>query len=313
MQNIVTLTLNPAIDKSASIDHLIPEKKLRCTPPKFEPGGGGINVSRAIKKLGGTSTALYLAGGPAGMILKDLLKEEGVHQNMISCSAWTRENVIIFEKNTTLQYRFGMPGPLIQPDEWNRVLEFLASLNPGPDYIVASGSIPPGVPDDIYARVAGVAKKLKSRLIVDTSGAALLGTLKEQVFLLKPNLAELATLEGKTILDETHLEGAAMKLIQRGCCEVVVVSLGAGGALVAIADGCFRITAPTVAIQSKVGAGDSMVAGLVYALSQGHTIRDASRFGIATGTAAVMTPGTQLCRREDAERIYKYLQEHALN
>lgn len=308
MKNIVTITLNPAVDKSSHIDHVIPERKLRCAAPKFEPGGGGINVSRAIKKLGGSSTALYLAGGPTGLILKDLLREEGVEQCDLPTTEWTRENMIIFESTTRLQYRFGMPGPTVQPEEWKQVLEFLASLSPRPDYIVASGSISPGIPTNIYAQIARIAESLGCRLIVDTSGAALHETLQERVFLLKPNIAELAFLEGKNIEGEDHLEEAAKKLIKRGHCEVVVVSLGAGGALLVTDDLCTRISAPTVKIQSKVGAGDSMVAGIALALARDASILNAALFGVAAGSAAVMTPGTELCGREDTDRIFTYLQ-----
>lgn len=308
MSDIVTITLNPAVDKSSSIDRLIAERKLRCSSPKFEPGGGGINVSRAIRKLGGASTALYLSGGPPGQILTDLLKDEGVDFHSVPTSDWTRENLIVLEKDTGLQYRFGMPGPSVKPAEWNLVLEILAALDPPPAFIVASGSVPPGVPDDIYARIA---RKTNSRLIVDTSGAALLQTLQENVYLLKPNLAELAAMEGQTLEDEAHVEAAALKLIASRHCEVVVVSLGAAGALLTTADGHTRIHAPTVPIQSKVGAGDSMVAGLVLGLAKGFSIVEATRFAVAAGTAAVMSPGTELCRLEDAERLYSYLQERA--
>ena len=307
MKNVTTITLNPAVDKNASVTHVIAERKLRCSTPVFEPGGGGINVSRAIKKLGGHSTAVYLAGGPTGDILEKLLDEEGIQQSRIALQEWTRENLIVSEEATGLQYRFGMPGPSVNLCEWQKMLDHVSHLDPSPDYIVASGSIPPGVPEDIYARLAHCARKKGARLVVDTSGVALREGIKAGIFLLKPNIGELASLEGKAIEDDTHLEAAARNLIDSGQCEHVVVSLGAGGALLVTSNLCMRITAPTVAIQSKVGAGDSMVAGLVLALARGSSIQDSVLYGVAAGSAAVMTPGTQLCNQSDTLRLFEQL------
>ncbi len=310
MQDILTITLNPAVDKNASIDHVVPERKLRCSVPSFEPGGGGINVSRAIYKLGGQSTTLYLAGGPSGLILEQLLGAEGIKQQRVPIEEWTRENLIVSEKATGQQFRFGMPGPSVQPEEWRSVLAFLEETTPAPGYIVASGSIPPGVPEDAYAQIARLAKKRGSRFILDTSGKALKAAIKSPFYLLKPNIAELAFLEGAPIEDEEHLESAAQKLIKNGCCEFVVVSLGAGGAYLSSKNACIRITAPTVPIQSKVGAGDSMVAGLTLALAKGNSIEDSAMFGVAAGSAAVMTPGTQLCRSADTDRLFEQIKRN---
>ena len=195
MPKIITITLNPAIDKSTSVPVLVPEKKMKCTLPVFEPGGGGINVARAIKKLGGNATALYLAGGYTGKFFTQLLKREQIDSVVIEIEKHTRENLIVLNSSANLQYRFGMPGPLVEETEWKKMLEEIENIN-GIDYIVASGSLPPGVPVDIFARIASIAKRKGTRCIVDTSGEALQLAAEEGVYLLKPNLGELSSLVG---------------------------------------------------------------------------------------------------------------------
>ncbi|MBA3013986.1 MAG: 1-phosphofructokinase family hexose kinase [Proteobacteria bacterium] len=307
MKTIVTLSMNPAIDKSSSIEHVIAERKLYCKKPQFEPGGGGINVTRAIKKLGGKSFALYPAGGAAGEVLRNLLDQEGLDHRPIVINGWTRENLVVAEESTGQQYRFGMPGPTLSDEEWQRCLHELSVINSRIDIIVASGSLPPGVPDDFYARVARIGKDLGAKVIVDTSGEPLQFALSEGVYLIKPNIREFRELVGKEIIDESEIKSRAMEIIRSGQCEVVVISLGAAGILMVSHEDYERIQAPTVPIVSKVGAGDSTVAGIVLSLTRGNSLRDAVRFGVAAGAAAVMTPGTELCRREDTEQLFEQM------
>jgi 6-phosphofructokinase 2 len=301
---ILTLTMNPAVDKSSRVDNVVPERKLRCDTPRFEPGGGGINASRAIRRLGGESVALYLSGGPTGRMLTGLLEAEGVDVLAVPTGGWTRENLIVLEQSTGLQYRFGMPGPLLQETEWSKCLARVSEIDPRPDYIVASGSLPPGVPEDFYARLARVARDTGARMIVDASGKPLWHALREGVFLAKPNLREVSELPGHGVSDEAAPEDLAQRIVKDRQSEVAVISLGAAGALMATEEGCEHLAAPVVPIESKVGAGDSMVAGIVLGLTRGLSLREAVRFGVAAGAAAVMTPGSELCRREDAERLY---------
>jgi len=305
VQSILTLTMNPAIDKSAMVGRVVPERKLRCKPPRFEPGGGGINVSRAIRKLGGESKAYYASGGPPGASLNQLLHREGIDHHSIPIEGWTRENLTIYEKETEQQFRFGMPGPKLSEKEWKGCLDRLYEAAPKPDYIVASGSLAPGVPEDFYARVAWAAEELDARMILDTSGAPLALAMEEKkVFLIKPNLRELKALANGDIEDEYQQEILLREVVESGKSEVVVLSLGRGGARLAWRGGCEYFRTPTVPIKSKVGAGDSMVGGMTLSLAQGNAIPEAVRFGMAAGAAAVMTPGTQLCRQEDAVRLY---------
>ncbi len=308
MVSILTLTLNPTIDKSAEVDHVISEKKLRCRSPRYEPGGGGLNVSRAIQQLGGASEALYLAGGLQGRRLQDLLDEGELNHRPVPIAESTRENLIIYEDKSGEQYRFGMPGPEVSEPEWRGLLDSLRDRDPTPDYLVASGSQPPGVPDDFYARLARLCRDKGTRMILDASGAPLVEAAREGVFLIKPNVTELKTLAGEEDFeDENHLEELACRLTRDRGAEVVVASLGAAGAMLVWEDQCRRLRAPTVPIKSKVGAGDSMVAGIVLGLARGHSIIEAARFGVAAGAAAVMTPGTELCRKEDTERLYRQM------
>jgi 6-phosphofructokinase 2 len=304
VKRIVTITMNPTIDKSSTVGQVIPERKLYCGPPSYEPGGGGINVSRAIRKLGGESFALYPAGGPTGQMLKQLLDEEGLTHRMIRVDGWTRDNFIVLEQTSGQQYRFGMPGPELREEEWLRCLDELSSLEPAPDYIVASGSLPPGVPPDFYASAAEIANETGARLIVDTYGEALRLALEKGVYLIKPNIREFRELTGDDLKEEPAIKARAMQIVEKGQAKVVAISLGAAGVLLVSETGCERLQPPTVPIVSKVGAGDSMVAGIALSLGRGKSIRQAVRFGVASGTAAVMTPGTELCRREDAERLY---------
>lgn len=304
MDRIVTLTVNPAIDKSTRVAQVVPERKLRCDEPRREPGGGGVNVSRAIHRLGGASTLLYTAGGMTGDMLRRLLDEEGLDHRPIPTEGWTRENLMVHEERSGQQFRFGMPGPPTREAEWKRCLAELASFDPPPKYLVASGSLAPGIPVDFYRRVARVAADSGARLVVDTSGKALHEMARGGAFLLKPNVAELQALVGEDIAGEEEQERAARELIRAGLCEVIVLSLGSGGARVITSDASLHVRTPTVPIRSKVGAGDSMVAGIVLGLARGMELFDAVRFGVAAGAAAVMTEGSELCRREDAERLY---------
>lgn len=304
MDSIVTLTMNPAIDVSTRVGYVLPDQKLRCQAPKYEPGGGGINVSRAIRKLGGESLAIFPVGGPAGNLLKTLLDAEGVTYTPVRTAEWTRENLNVLEEISGRQFRFLMPGSTLSEPEWQRFLDVLRDFRPQPRYLVASGSLPPGVPVDFYARIALLARESGSRLILDTSGDPLRHAVEKGVYLLKPSLHEFQELTGEKDYDESRLPDLAVTLIDRGHCEVLVVSLGARGVFWMTRTERGRLAAPAVPVRSSVGAGDSMVGGLVLALARGHPLRDAVRYGVAAGAASVMNPGTELCHREDADRLF---------
>jgi len=304
MKNIATLTMNPSIDISTTVDNVVAERKLRCDSPQHEPGGGGINVSRAVRKLGGESTAFFAAGGATGDFFERLLDAEDIRRQSLVIEGSTRESFMVYEKSTGQQYRFGMPGPTLGKKEWQGCIDRLFQSSEKADLIVASGSLPPGIPPDFYGRVAHRAKAMGIKTVVDCTGEPFQEALNEGVYLIKPNIRELRSLARDPLDDESGQEAFARKLVEARQAEVVVVSLGAAGALMVSREESRRLRAPTVPIESKVGAGDSMVAGIVLGLVRKMSMSEAVRLGVAAGAAAVMTPGSELCRKEDTERLY---------
>jgi len=311
MPSIITITFNPALDKSLSIPNLVPDKKLRCSTAVYEPGGGGINVARAIKHLGGKAAAVYLSGGDAGRKITRMLTDDDIESIPIEIAECTRENLVVADIIGKKQYLFDMPGPEVTTHEWKKCLDVVTSLQ-GIEYMVVSGSLPPGVPDDVYEELSLVAKQKNARLIVDTAGEGLKRAVQAGVYLIKPNARELAKLVGKEELDSSSITSAAQQLIGNGKCEAVVVSMGRAGAILVTKAIVLEINAPdTEQAKSTVGAGDSMVAGIVMGLTAGKTLPEAVQFGVACGTAATLHAGTELCKREDVEKLYNLIKDQA--
>jgi 6-phosphofructokinase 2 len=307
MPSIITITFSPCIDKSTSVPALVPEKKLICTAPKLEPGGGGINIARAIKKLGGAATAIFPSGGYTGKHFNHLLEKENIDAVIIETGSETRENIIVVDEATNNQYRFGMPGTALSESEWKKCLHAMEEIS-GVEFIIASGSLPPGVPVNIYALLAKIAKTKNAKFIVDTSGEALKQVTEEGVYMLKPNLGELSYLAGKKEIKPEEVKNIAKEIIANGKCEVMVVSMGAAGAMLVTDEIAEIFTPPVVERKSTVGAGDSMVGGIVFYLSQGKSLLQAVQYGVACGTAATLNAGTELCKKEDADRLYALVQ-----
>jgi 6-phosphofructokinase 2 len=301
---IVTITMNPAVDKSTSVNKLIAEKKMRCSEMITEAGGGGLNVSKALKELGSDSLAIFPSGGINGQLIEKYLQSFNISYKTIPIGKETRENIVVRENDTNLQYRFVMPGASLTEQEAQSCFQIVQQLQPAPGYIVASGSLPPGLPENFFARLAKIARQLNARFIIDTSGTPLQLAAKEGVYLLKPNLSELCALAGVNYLELNEVKDAALSVIKQGQCEVMVVSMGPAGALLVTHNESIRTPAPTVKKQSTVGAGDSMVAGLMWMLSQGRSLQETVKFGVACGTAATMNPGTQLFKKEDVYQLY---------
>jgi len=302
--SIVTLTMNPAIDVHTAVGQVLPNRKLRCSGSLREAGGGGVNVARVVRRLGDEATAIVPVGGISGRRLIELLASEGIETRTIPIAGETRETFTVSETGSGNQFRFVTEGPNLQESEWQAALDAIRSLRPVPAMLVASGSLPRGAPEDFYGRLSAIASDIGFRLIVDTSGVPLRHAVGPGTFLLKPNLAEFRDLTGGEAFSDLFLEGAAMALVATGKTKAVVISMGAAGAIYASEGGVRRIAAPTVRVESRVGAGDSMVGGIVVGLSRGLSFDDAVMFGVASGSAAVMTAGTQLCRREDAEHLF---------
>ncbi|MFB9110119.1 1-phosphofructokinase family hexose kinase [Flavobacterium gyeonganense] len=303
--DIVTLTVNPSVDKSTHFSGLVAEQKIRCKEPQFDAGGGGINVSKAISRLRGSSLAVFTSGGPVGEMLKDLVAKEKVDFETIETETATRENFIAVDDNTNSQYRFGFTGDVLSDSEVEKLLGTISKMKP--KYLVVSGSLNEGLSSDFYQKVAEIAKETNSKLIVDTSGEALKKVLETGVYLIKPNVGELAKLVGVERLETEQVDEAAKEIIAKGGAEIIVVSLGPQGAILVTKDQCEFVPAPNVAKKSTVGAGDSMVGGIVWALSLNKSLKEVIRWGVACGSAATMNEGTQLFKFEDANRLFEWL------
>jgi len=276
--------------------------KVRCTSVRHDAGGGGINVARVVHRLGLEVTAIYTAGGPSGQRLHQLLDREGLQQRIVAIESDTRESFTVFERASGNEYRFVLPGPELREPEWRSCLELLRGLPM--DYLVLSGSLPPGAPEDFYAQATRIAKDRGARILVDAAGAPLKAALEEGVHLVKPNLRELMDLTERRADVKADQARLAQSLIETGKTEIVALTLGRDGALLAWPEGTLRLRAPSVLTQSAVGAGDSFLGGFVVGLVRGWPTTDSFRFAMAAGAAALLTPGTELCRPEDVMRLY---------
>jgi 6-phosphofructokinase 2 len=301
--DIVTLTINPAIDIFVNVARVEPTRKLRCSAPKRDPGGGGINVARVAHRLGSDVMAIYPIGGAIGKLLQRLVEREGIASLVTPSHVETRENFTAYEKDSGEQYRFVLPGSALHRAEWEACLDKLASLKDRPKFVVASGSVPPGVPDDFFARAVRHAKALGAKTVIDTSGAALDAALDAGVTLIKPNLVELADLSGMPLDSEAERMAACRKLVTDGRAQAVALTLGEHGALLVTAARAWRARPLAIEAVSTVGAGDSFLGGMVAALAQGRAPDQAFRVAVAAASAAAMSPGTELCRAEDVQRL----------
>jgi len=303
METVVTLTPNPAIDISTAVEKVFPGRKLRCGPGRRDPGGGGINVARVVRRLGAEVAAIYPAGGSTGKLLEHLVDREGVRSIALSVREETREDFTVLEESSGEQYRFVLPGAELSQGDWTSCLSRLEEMKTMPAYVVGSGSLPPGVPADFYARMAKIVKERGSKAVVDTSGDALAEALGEGLYLVKPNLRELQELTKATLRDRTSQVDACRELIARGNAQIVALTLGANGAILVTTEGAYAARVSEVEVISSVGAGDSFVGGMVWKLATGGNVVDAFQYGIAAGSAAVMNAGTELCRPEDTARL----------
>lgn len=299
---IITVTLNPCIDKSSVVPVLKPESKLRCTDVVHEPGGGGINVTKALKRLQTESVALFPAGGHNGAMLQSLLKKEGLNYHAVDTHVETRENWIVLEEKDNQQFRFTFPG---QQVEEAAVIELIDEIKAfAPSFVVASGSLPPGLPDYFYGLVVKVSNSVGAKCIVDTSGPALQALKGKHAFLIKPNINELSKMLNIKTIPDKEIDDAARQAVKDGFAELIVVSMGPVGAWLVSRTEKHFVAAPPVDKNSTVGAGDSMVAGITFKLQKGASLEEALQFGVACGSAATMGHGTQLFKQSDALNLF---------
>jgi len=302
---IITLTLNPAVDLACEADAIITTRKVRTTTEQFDPGGGGINVARVVRELGGEALAVLLTGGGTGRFLQELLDEARVECLSIPVGGRTRVSVTVHERSTGLEYRFVPEGPPISAAEWDAVLDALGWIEGG--WVVASGSLPRGTPADAYAHVARICARRGQHFVLDSSGAPLRAALGEGATLIKPSLREFEGLVGRVLPDPREQEREAMALVRAGAAKMIVISLGAAGAILASESGVIRMPAPQVPVRSAVGAGDSFVAAMTLGLASGLAREEAFARGIAAGSAAVMRYGTAHPQRADVEELYRQM------
>lgn len=306
MPALITLTLNPALDLATTTDHIAPTHKLRCGPVQRFAGGGGINVARVLHRLGADVCAWALAGGAAGTQVRQLLAAEGVPTLLQPISGDTRENFSVVETTTSQEFRFVLPGPTLQASEWQACLDALATHTPPPRWLIASGSLPPGTPDDFYAQLARAASGRGVRVAVDTSGPPLAAALQAGVALVKPSLRELRDVMQKPLEHAADWCTAAQSLVHSGAADIVALSVGEQGAVLATREGVWQAPALNVpATSGTTGAGDCFLATLVWALDRGDAPAEALRWGVAAGAAALLHPGTTLAQADDVRRLVR--------
>jgi 6-phosphofructokinase 2 len=302
---ILTVTLNPALDVTTSTPRLLPQRKLRCAQPVYDAGGGGVNVSRAIKELGGSSRAFVMLGGESGVHYRAIFDRAG-----IECEYWegdgdTRISMTVMETGTGLHFRFVLPGPEQQPGDADRILDALSqSMEEHYRFVVASGSLPPGLPHDFYARLSERARATGAAVILDSSGPALSAALEGRPQVLRINHFEAREFaEGEGAADLSYVE-LARRLIDQNIAESVVITLGEEGAIAATRAEIFQVRVPPVEVVSSVGAGDSFVAALTLGLAKGWSLAEASRYGAAAAASAVTTEASSLCNKAHVEELF---------
>jgi 6-phosphofructokinase 2 len=311
MKRVAILSLNPAIDEAAQAEVVRPIRKIRTWGERYDPGGGGINVARVIHELGGSAYVVYLSGGTSGLMLDRLVRDSGIESRRIPIKGDTRVSYTVHERSSGLEYRFVAQGPVLEPSEWQASLAALDEIEC--DYFIATGSLPRGVPDDYYVHVADIAARKGMKLVLDTSGDALRKTTEQGVHLIKPSLGELEDLIGRKLPEPGDQEQAVRGLIDSGAAEMIALTLGRDGALLATRHGLRRLDGVKVEAKSAVGAGDSFLAAMTFGLAQGRSPEDSFALGVAAGTAAVLTMGTQPCPRADIERMYRRITQGAAN
>ena len=299
---IATITLNPCLDEHLIVNGLVVEEANRWSRLRRYAGGKGIDVSRAIHEMDGRTIAYGFIGGPEGRALEILLDEEGVQFSFTPIEQETRTNFIITDTKTSQQTRIDAPGPHISKKELERFYRKVREIHPEPDLIVASGSIPPGVPVNIYYNIIMEAKSYGVRTILDSEGKWLVEGIKAKPYLIKPNVHEAEELLKRELPTEETIIKAALNLLETGI-EVAVISRGRDGIIAATKKNIVKAVPPPVKVRSAVGAGDCTIAGLALKLAYREPVIEACRLGVAMGTAAVLTPGTELCHRADVEKL----------
>ena len=308
---ILTVTANPALDLSTEAPAVIPDRKLRCTEPLVHPGGGGVNVSRAIHNLGGASRALLAHGGPTGALLVDLIRAEGLRPEPLGVSHPTRQSMSVSDRATGLQYRFMLPGPpWTDLDASSARAAILAAVTPGA-LVVPSGSLPPGLEIGFFLDLVPLIAAKGGRMVLDTSGDALLEAARARAGLhvLRMDTVEAEELCGRHLTSVEEIAAVTSEIRAGGAAEIVMVAAGADGNVIDTGEWRGLCRPPVVVAHSKIGAGDSFVGAFCMALERGDDPVTACAWGTAAAASAVREVGTRLCQRADTERFFEQVSQ----
>lgn len=304
--DILTITLNPALDMATSVDAVRVEEKLRCDAPVLDPGGGGINVARAIRQIGGQAEAFVALAGFRGQQLSALLDQEQVPHHVFLMEGETRLSFAVSDRAEGAQYRFVMPGPVWTPDSFANLCTRLEhEARPGM-LMVLSGSQPPGLPADFPSALGQLAHQNGALVVLDTSGSALFSLLENGAVapdVLRLDAKESEALAGRPLPSISDAAQFAKALVAQGKAGCVVLARGAHGSVLAAEDAVWHAETPLVPVQSKIGAGDSFVGAFTLSRARGEVWHEALAWGVAAASAAVMTPATELCQLTDIQRL----------
>ncbi|TVP58597.1 MAG: 1-phosphofructokinase family hexose kinase [Halomonadaceae bacterium] len=292
---ITTLTMAPSLDLYGAAEQLSENAKTRCQESAREPGGGGINVARNLHSLGERVMAIFPGDSGNGALIEKLLQAESVPCRRIPAQTVTRQNLALTETSSGRMFHLVFPGSELSEGEWRDCQAAIHSVSDSTGFLVLSGSLPPGVPDDFYGQIAREAKNRAIPVVLDTSGMALNAALNSGIYLAKLNPKELAQLGYRGDWETKSQLQFMAELVRGGLAQLLVVTQGEKGALMATASGEYvQATPPGVDVVSHIGAGDSFVSMMVHRLVQGSSDAEALAYGVAAAAAAISTPGNQV-------------------
>jgi len=304
---IYTLTLNPAIDRELTVEEIGYDKVLSALEVRIDFGGKGFNVSRMLKSLGTSNVAVGFVGGNTGKRLENGLRTLGIDSDFVWVDAETRTNISIVTQAHDHYIKVNEKGPLVNETKQTELLEKVKGIAQAGDWWVLAGSLPPGVDDSFYARIIKLLNEREAIAILDTTGEALRLGCDEKPFLIKPNGEEAQALTGLPVETHQQVAIAAMELQKMGA-QNVAISLGKAGALLQTIEATWMVYPPAIKEKNPIGAGDSMVGGLVWALTQGIELNEALGWGVASGAAAASLSGTEVGSRSLIEKLFSQVQ-----
>lgn len=307
MPDILTITLKPAVDFATSTDHVEAGPKLYCAEPRIDPGGGGVNVARAISRLGGGVRAFVVVGGAMGDRLLSLLAAEGVPVEACRVAGETGYSLAVTDAASGEQFRFTVPGGPVSESEAQTILERISEAVPENGFVVLSGGVPKGLPDDFPQKVQALVAQRHARLIVDTSKAPLLHLISAPTApldVLRLDRSEMEKAMGRSMRSVADNLAYCRELVARGVAQIVVSGHGAQGSVMVAGDRQVFCHAPQVPVRSKIGAGDALVGAFTFSLAQGETPEEALKWGVAAAAATVGTEGTALLGRAETEALF---------